>query len=283
MVEWSGAFSYGVYRRWRLFVPSALPPGDVPLVVMLHGCLQTAESFARATQMDTLAAQAGFAVLYPEQSRLANGGRCWNWFSVAEQTRLGGELGFIRAAIAAAKARLPVGKVFVAGLSAGAAMGVVMASCFPEEVAAVGVHSGVAFKAATSAWTAPGIMATGPVYSAEASAAGAALCAGARAEVSAIVIHGAEDETVHPLHGETVVDQLRAMAGSDAAPSASTTNIGDRLVHLRRFELPAGGRVDALLVYGLGHAWSGGADGEAYSDPMGPVASELFLSFFGAR
>jgi len=32
-------------------------------------------------------------------------------------------------------------------------------------------------------------------------------------------------------------------------------------------------------VEGLGHAWSGGAAGRAYSDPKGPDASRLVWSF----
>ena len=71
-------------RRYQLFVPPGVSPGGrtrVPLLVMLHGCGQTAQGFASSTRMNQRAAREGFLVLYPEQERLANAQGCWNWFA----------------------------------------------------------------------------------------------------------------------------------------------------------------------------------------------------------
>src|SRR5690606_803341 len=96
-------------------------PADAPraIVVMLHGCTQSADDFAAGTQMNRLADEHGFVVVYPEQDAQANASKCWNWFKPQDQQRGQGEPSLI-AGIAAevtqqqgADAR----RVFVAGLS----------------------------------------------------------------------------------------------------------------------------------------------------------------------
>ena len=37
---------------------------------------------------------------------------------------------------------------------------------------------------------------------------------------------------------------------------------------------------EALLVEGLGHAWSGGTPGGSFTDPRGPDAAEAIWRFF---
>src|SRR5687768_14546082 len=137
-------------RSFRLHVPAAA--GPLPLVVMLHGCTQSPEDFARGTRMEALAAEMGFAVLFPAQSARANRNRCWNWFRPEHQSRDAGEPAAIAAATRDVIARHPIdpARVYVAGLSAGAAMAVIVAATYPEIFSAVGVHSGLAYRAAHS-------------------------------------------------------------------------------------------------------------------------------------
>src|SRR5258708_6284016 len=81
-----GSHSYFVYTPKTSQVSS-----PIPLVVMLHGCTQTAADFAIGTSMNLLAEQHGFVVLYPEQASTSNYNRCWNWFLPANQQRGSGE------------------------------------------------------------------------------------------------------------------------------------------------------------------------------------------------
>jgi poly(3-hydroxybutyrate) depolymerase len=78
-----GSHPYSVYTPERF--PSRLP---VPLIVMLHGCTQTALDFATGTEMNLLAEQYGFVALYPEQTRTANQNLCWNWFLPANMPHI---------------------------------------------------------------------------------------------------------------------------------------------------------------------------------------------------
>ena len=69
-------------RPYVVYTPANYQVGTAtPLLVLLHGCKQTAEDFAVGTQMDQLAEQYGFIVLYPQQIHTSNRNLCWNWFT----------------------------------------------------------------------------------------------------------------------------------------------------------------------------------------------------------
>src|SRR3954452_5954768 len=135
--------------------PDLDPATPAPLVVMLHGCTQTAASFSAGSLMNRTADRHGFVVAYPEQSREENPSCCWNWFSSSHQARGGGEPASIAGAtrtVAEAVDRWTIdpARVFVAGMSAGGAMAAVMAATYPDVFAAVAIHSGLAYGSARS-------------------------------------------------------------------------------------------------------------------------------------
>jgi poly(3-hydroxybutyrate) depolymerase len=169
---WSTGIAAGMagMRRYKLFTPSGLATSDRhPLVIMLHGCGQSATEFAASTHMNRLAAALGFMLLYPEQDRLANAQACWNWFD----TRTGR----------------------------------------------------------------------------------------AKGEAASIV---------------AALDHAHAQAGS-----ASVVQRGKRYPITTMNWLGPKGRLQVTLteITGLGHAWSGGAASQAYSDPKGPDASRMVWAF----
>jgi poly(3-hydroxybutyrate) depolymerase len=134
--------SAGKLGYW-LYVPARAPATatPLPLIVMLHGCRQTAEDFAVGTRMNLLADQEGFAVVYPDQSREQNPMGCWNWFLGEHQRRGQGEPELIAAVTREVVTRhdLDPERVYVAGLSAGGAMATIVGSEYPDLYAAVAV------------------------------------------------------------------------------------------------------------------------------------------------
>ena len=118
----------------------------MPLVIMLHGCTQSANDFARGTKMNELADELGFVVAYPEQTKSANVQKCWNWFRQSDQGKASGEPAVIAGTTREMITNHPIdpGRVYVAGLSAGGAAAAIMADAFPDIFAAVGIHSGLA-------------------------------------------------------------------------------------------------------------------------------------------
>jgi poly(hydroxyalkanoate) depolymerase family esterase len=288
----------GRTRRALLHPPAGVDPQTaVPLVCMLHGCTQDPGSFAAATLMNEAADRHGFVAVYPEQQRGENAQRCWNWFLPEHQTRGAGEPASIAAIIrelmgTTSPWTIDARRVYVAGLSAGGAMAAILAATYPDLFAAVAVHSGLAYRSATSLSAAVTAMARGgedPVE--QARVAHAALGDLAR-PLASIVVHGSADRTVAPVNADQVLQQSMTANGL-AAPETCDFDIA-RPTTASRGQIDGGhaytrsqwaDRRGALMhelikVDGLGHAWSGGAPGGSYTDPGGPDATELIWRFF---
>lgn len=124
----------------------------VPLVVVLHGCVQDAQEMARLTGWNSLAEQEKFIVLYPQQQVANNLNRCFNWYQADDIAKNAGEALSIRQMIDHVRARHSVddARIFVTGMSAGGAMTAVMAAVYPELFDGSAVLAGVPYEAATN-------------------------------------------------------------------------------------------------------------------------------------
>ncbi|WP_433781078.1 extracellular catalytic domain type 1 short-chain-length polyhydroxyalkanoate depolymerase [Actinomycetospora sp. CA-101289] len=256
---------------YRLYVPTTLQAG-APLLVMLHGGTQDAETFAAATGMDEAAEAAGVLVAYPEQSRSANAMGYWNWFRPGDQARDAGEPGMIAAVtreVMAAHDADPA-RVAVAGFSAGGAMAAVMGASYPDLFCGAGVHSGLPHRAASDVGSAFAAMSSPPRTVADAG------------PVPLVVVHGDADRTVAPACGEAVVRSALTRAGR-IEPVRTDGRVDDGRAWTRERWSEPGGRVlaESWTVHGMGHAWSGGREGGSYADPSGPDAGAAMLAFFG--
>jgi poly(hydroxyalkanoate) depolymerase family esterase len=265
-------------RPYKLYVPSGYRGGPVPLIVMLHGCTQSADDFAAGTRMNEMGEEHTCLVAYPEQTRSANMQKCWNWFSEGDQQRDGGEPSLI-AGITRDVMRdyaIDPRRVYVAGLSAGGAAAAVMGDAYPDLYAAIGVHSGLPCGAARDMPSAFSAMQRGPAHR----ASGASRPGAQRRVVPAIVFHGDRDTTVNPCNGEAIVAQ-------SAQAAALNTHADDGQVpgghaYRRTLHVDANGQtvIEQWVIHGAGHAWSGGSVTGSYTDPRGPDATGEMLRFF---
>jgi poly(hydroxyalkanoate) depolymerase family esterase len=277
--DWISGLAAGTHgmRRYRLYRPAAVEFGErLPLIVMLHGCGQDAKSFAQSTRINRIAERERFLVLYPEQDRLSNAQGCWNWF----ETRSGrayAEADLIMRAIDQVCLLYPVdrARIAVAGLSAGASMAALLVTRYPNRFKAVMMHSGIPPGTAHSKLSAVGAMhghrRVKPLPPAP-------------FVMSAIwpplmVIHGNSDAVVSARNGRAAVRAWSAAAGAREGKSRDVQR--GRRYSMTVTDYTRGRSTVATLVevQQLGHAWSGGAANEAYSDGKGPDASRMLWSF----
>jgi len=263
----------GGMRPWYLFRPPGTRFGErLPLLVMLHGCGQDAASFARTSRMNRIALRERCLVLYPEQSRLANGQRCWNWFDT-EAGRAQAEAALILRAVdqvcllhGGDRAR-----VAVAGLSAGASMAALLATRYPARFSAVAMSAGIAPGLAHSGSTALRAM--------QGRARAAPAPAPPQAWPPLLVVQGQSDRIVVPANGRHAADYWAQAVGAVPMTPRRTQRGQRHAATVTDFCRGGQTLVSLVEVEQLGHAWSGGPARLPYSDPRGPDASTMVWRF----
>ena len=212
-------------RNQRMFeyLPDRLEASPA-LVVVLHGCGQTAAGYDYGAGWSTLADRYGFCLLFPQQQAANNPKRCFNWFLPADTERDRGEACSIRQMIDAMVSQHGIDRrrVFVTGLSAGGAMTAVMLATYPEVFAAGGIIAGLPYRAATNVQEAFDGMfqcAPRPARAWGDLVRAASPHRGPWPRVS--VWHGDADVTIKPANAGEIIKQWSDVHGLAAAPTRS--------------------------------------------------------------
>ena len=211
----------------RMFVHRPPHLADNPaLVVVLHGCTQTAAGYDLGAGWSTLADRYGFVLLFPEQQRSNNPNGCFNWFLPAHSRRDSGEPLSIRQMIE--KTIVDHGidrrRIFVTGLSAGGAMTSNMLACYPEIFAGGAIIAGLPYGAAATVQEAFKSMYQSPTRPAPEwgnLVRKASPHRGPWPRVS--VWHGNADKTVIPLNAREIIKQWTDLHGLPVSPSLKST------------------------------------------------------------
>jgi poly(hydroxyalkanoate) depolymerase family esterase len=284
IVPEGGKFIEAVYtngagsRAYKLYIPSHYQGQALPLIVMLHGGTQTPDDFAAGTRMNLIAEEQTCLVVYPVQPSHANPAKCWNWFRASDQRRDRGEPSLIAGITRQIMHDYSVDgqRVYVGGLSAGAAAAAVMGATYPDLYAAIGVHSGLACGAADDLISAFAAMRQGASASSEA----LDIPEEQQPFVPTIVFHGDRDHIVHPRNADHLIScSLRA---SKWQKKVDRGCVPDGHSYTRTIHTDANGRamLEQWCIHGAGHAWSGGSPAGSYTDPRGPDAAREMLRFF---
>lgn len=239
--------------RMRTYVPETLEAG-AGLVVVLHGCTQSAADYAGHAGWIALSDRFGFALVCPEQTRENNPNLCFNWFRPGDVTHGAGEAASIAAMVRAAVSRLKTDptRVFVTGLSAGGAMAGVVTAAYPELFAGAALIAGLPYGVATGVQDAFAVMAG--ERSGQAAALGDRVRrSGGQASAwpPVAIWQGQADTVVRPAAGEAVARQWRDVHRVQDRPRRARTPDG------REFEvwLSASGEpvVEVHRIAGMGH------------------------------
>jgi feruloyl esterase len=261
-----------MFARWP-------PAQGAPLVVVLHGCGQSVEAYARGAGWIQLAERFGFALVCPQQKAANNLGRCFNWFSRRDAARGRGEAASIRAMVdhALGEAGLDARRVFITGLSAGGAMTAAMLAAYPEVFAGGAIIAGVPYGAAENLSQGLTAMAHGADRPAEAwgtrvRAAGDG--GGPWPRVS--IWQGAADTVVHPSNARELAKQWTNVHGLGEASASVEVGEGFR----RRIWRDHDGRalVECVSLPGLGHGAPVAAAGPEGVGEAGPFLIEAGIS-----
>ena len=302
-------------RDYWLYLPPTRSRAPRPLVVYLHGCIETATDTAASSHFNRIAAQRGFVVVYPQQNVTTgssaplvdgNGEGCWNWFLPQDQQRDSGEPAVLAGLTRylTATQRIDPHRVYVEGVSAGADMAVILGATYPDLYAGVGAIAGCAYATCGDETGALAFQAMGP-----------------RARVVPMFIENGTADTLNNMAmasglvaGWLGTDDLAddgTMNDSISRAPASVTSYdtnqtpqpgsGDACVHNSNFPCPGGvvgfqgsypytvstyddaagcDVLESWVIHGLEHAHPDAPGDGPFTDPLGPDMSAASYDFF---
>lgn len=277
----------GRLKSW-IHVPEKVGPG-APLVVVLHGCTQSANGYDESAGWSRLADRFGFIVLYPEQQRANNPNLCFNWFSPADVKRGQGEALSIRQMITTVQTRhhIDAGKVFVTGLSAGGAMAASMLASYPDAFAAGAVIAGLPFAVADTLPEAFDRMRGHGGPGAEELVQlvrNASAHNGPWPRLS--IWHGSADATVDQVNASALINQWRPLHGVPFEPSQTDTTNG--YAHRVWCDATGSAVLEEYSIAGLGHGTPLDVLGSDHGEVAAPLmldarisSTRLIANFFG--
>jgi poly(hydroxyalkanoate) depolymerase family esterase len=248
----------------NVYIPRKFPKNG-PLVIVLHGSTQSAESYNTGSGWSTLSEECGFALLFPEQKRSNNSTGGFNWFKPGDSRRDGGEPLSIRQMIGQVvhDRAIDPSRVFITGLSSGGAMTSVMLATYPEVFAGGAIIAGLPYRSADSLMQALFRMKGygGPSdRRLDALVRRASEFTGRWPTIS--VWHGGRDQTVDNSNAQSIVRQWQKVHGVEGPPTRH-----EKVDSVpRRVWCEASGRevIEEYIVDGMGHGTpicAGGSEG----------------------
>ncbi len=290
----------GIYgtRNYKVYVPKNFKKNEsLPVVVMLHGCQQNAEDFARGSRITKWADKERFIVLLPEQNQKYNPFKCWNWIIPSNNSRLGeSEVIIEMLDEVITKYNGDADRVYAAGMSAGASMVNILGNCYPERFKALGSHDGTQYYSSYYGMDFAEVVLSGPSVPAIVSALYGYTCASASKnrpkKMPIIIFHGMQSPLMSPMHAFQIESEFKifndlldnGIRDNSYFFNKSVDNVPETETYgYNKYSIIDQDRdviIERYMINDLGHGWSGGEANLPYNDPKGPDATALIIKFF---
>lgn len=261
-----------------IYEPAKLDAKTAKIVVVIHGCLQSAEAMAMGTGWDRIADKENLLMIYPQVPTGSHALDCWGWFAPENQSRQSGQLKQVYDLLQSARKRynLASAPAYAVGISSGAATVAGLLACFPEAFRAGAIHSGPPYGFVKSEAAAQILLAT-----AQPSVPSSARPCDPKAYKGRLmVVQGSADKVVNQGNATSVIrdffDQI-----SESRTTGSMNGATYQIIDFKKQDKLV---ARTVLVNGLDHAWSGFTLNLAHADMLGPNA--IFptkLPFFSAQ
>ena len=285
-------------RSYKIYIPGSLEKGKKsPVVMMIHGCEEDAESFAAGTRIIKWADKEKFIVLLPEQNTAYNSSRCWNWFLPINNSRFGESQVLIKMLDQVIKKyNGDQNRVYAAGMSSGASMVNILGNCYPERFKALASHAGTQFYATQSGLDFADVVSYGAsvpaAIAAEVGFACSAHTANRPKEMPIIIFHGMNDSLMSPTHAYQVENEFMILNDlldnkmRDASYFFEKNVVfyqGENTYGYQKYTLINKKKkvlIDRYMINDLDHSWSGGDPAYPYNAAKGPDATAFIIDFF---
>ncbi|AOK31230.1 MULTISPECIES: extracellular catalytic domain type 1 short-chain-length polyhydroxyalkanoate depolymerase [Burkholderia] len=255
------------YFYWPATQPTT-PNGKRALVLVLHGCQQTASgdvidgANGAGFNWKTIADQYGAIILAPNATGNVYYNHCWDYANTSPN-RASGHVGvlldLVQRFVANSQYAIDPNQVYVAGLSSGGGMTMVLGCIAPDIFAGIGINAGPPPGTTTAqiSYVPPGYTATTAANNCK---AWAGSNAGRFSTQIAGAVWGTSDYTVAQGYGPIDTAALRLVYGGTFTQGAQVSVPGggvntpytDSSGHVRTHE---------ITVSGMAHAWPAGAGG----------------------
>lgn len=291
---------YGT-RNYKVYVPKSRKNKELlPVVVMLHGCQQNAEEFARGSRITKWAEKEKFIVLLPEQNIAYNPFKCWNWIIPGNNSRYGeSEVIVTMLDDVLKKYNGNKDKVFAAGMSAGASMVNILGNCYPERFRGLGSHDGSQFYSSYLGLDFAEVVLNGASVPASVSGRVGYACSNGiknrPKKMPIIIFHGMRSPLMSPMHAFQIESEFKVLndfldnglrdnsyfLDKNVENFPETEKYGYNKYSIIDQEQEV--LIERYMINDLAHGWSGGAPNLPYNDPKGPDATGLIIKFFKAN
>lgn len=247
-----------------IYIPPKVNLASAKMIVVIHGCLQSAESMALGTGWNQIAAANNLVILYPQVPEGSNPLGCWTWYLPENQGPTSGQLKMVVDEINSVRKtfKLRLKETYVTGISSGAAVASGLLACFPKMFKAGAIHSGPSYAIAQTLEDADRVLKEGPPLKSL-----RAPCRPRDFDGSVMVIQGGRDAVVNPLNAPRIMEDF---IGNSNAVSTKEFKDGESSYVLSNYKSAGTARGRLVMVSELGHAWSGFANNLRQSNLLGP-------------